>query len=207
MDRMPDGFANISHSQTVRADIQIANKAMIRALVTAADADASIGPLIGAPKETVELLANATPGQLERVYRIGLPLWDFRLTSQQLSSALEGDGALHLLQDGLADVVISQIVGTEIQAVNRAIIKAITTAAEDVGGITSELIGVSRETVERLARATPVQLNAVNQIALPLWVFRFDASELAKQLLNGDVGSTAITHQFLRALQVTRGSN
>ncbi|WP_458764255.1 hypothetical protein [Cupriavidus basilensis] len=108
------------------------------------------------------------------------------------------------IPDGFANIVLSQLVRTEIQNANKALVRALVTAADAGTGLTPDVIGVPRETLELFAKARPVQLDAVYRLGLPLWDFRFASPELAKALLNGEAGSTEITHRFLSGLVLDR---
>lgn len=202
MDHIPEGFANDVASQLVRAEIQKSNRAVIRALITAAYAGEGPAPdFIGVPRSTLQLFAEASPRQLDAVYQVGLPLWDFTLTGRQLTGVLNGSaGAVTFVRESTAHA-IPQLVLSEVKKANNAMIKALVTAARHCDGLMPELIGVPPDTLDLLTRVKQSQLDPFDRIPTPLWSFRFATpAGLAKTLLDGEIGAMDISHRFLAGL-------
>ncbi|MFJ1256076.1 hypothetical protein [Cupriavidus sp. CuC1] len=204
MDRIPEGFADDVAAQLVRGEIQRSNRAVVRALITAAYAGEGPAPdFIGVTRSTLQLFAEASPRQLDAVYQVGLPLWDFTLSGRQLNSVLTGSVVVRTFAGDPAAQAVPQLVLSEVQKANKAIIKALVTASRHCDGLTPELIGVPPDTLDLLARVKQSQLDPIDRIPAPLWVFRFATpAALARSLLDGEIGAMAMTHRFLAGFNV-----
>ena len=195
MNAIPDGFVNIATSQLIRAEIVKVNKAMTAALVTAADAGEGLArEVTGVPRETLELLSKAGPGQLAAMSAVGFPLWSFRFPSPELANELL-TGRNHP-----PAITLSQLVRTEIRKTNTALMAALLAAAHVESSISPAIVCVPGATLAILAKAKPVQLETLCSGGVRLWEYRFATVELTRALIAGETGSIGITHCFLSGL-------
>ncbi|MGE8452578.1 MAG: hypothetical protein ACN6OP_18550 [Pseudomonadales bacterium] len=201
MDPTPAGFVNDALSRLVRTEIQSANRALIRTLVTAAYAgDGFASEFVGTPRETLTLFAKATPTQLNTIYKLGFPVWDVELSTADLAKELKGEGTITRGPNALPQHALSQLVRAEIQETNKALIRALVAAATDGDTLLQAITGVSKQMLDLFAGARQSQLVPLIGTCRPLWAFRFSAPDLAKALLDGEIGTTAVTHRFLAGL-------